>query len=343
MNDELPLVLVTGASGFVASHVVAGLVAEQKYRVRGTVRSSTSETSKLLKETFPDVELVEADLSKDDGWKEAVAGCAYVHHVASPIITLDEEPDREKMIRLPVEGIERVFGACVDAGTVKRVVLTGTSSAISYDWTDPESPKLPPYEIGKTLAEKAAWEFVKNLEDGKKFELVVTSPVVIYGPLILNRASSSHEAVGVLLRRDFPAVPNVAAAFVDVRDVKKAHLIAMIKPEAAGKRYILCSDTVAMTEIAQVLAKEFNPQGYNVSVHRLPTFVLWFSKFFSQKAKVAYDYCGTFIRYDNSPMKNELGIEPIGIKESIIESAYSLIDKGIIPKKPGYRKQGAEE
>ena len=72
MNDELPLVLVTGASGFVASHVVAGLVAEQKYRVRGTVRSSTSETSKLLKETFPDVELVEADLSKDDGWKECV-------------------------------------------------------------------------------------------------------------------------------------------------------------------------------------------------------------------------------------------------------------------------------
>ncbi|XP_065840425.1 uncharacterized protein [Oscarella lobularis] len=354
--SQLPLVLVTGASGFIATHVVAGLLAEKKYRVRGTVRDVNNESStKPLREAFPDLELFSADLNKDEGWKEAVAGCTYVHHVASPA-TIDLPP--QEYIRPAVDGSKRVLEACVEAGTVKRVVFMSAAAAISSglagnegkprdyvytpdDWTDPESPRCRPYEASKTYAEKAAWEFVEKLEGDKKFELITIHPVAVFGPLILPKVSASHGFILMLLKRQVPSVPDIGIPFVDVRDVAKAHVAAMTRG-TPGQRYILYTDTKPLRDIAHILADKFNPQGYRVPVSKMWKITLWIGKLFDKKAELLYAFLGSHLKFDNSQVK-ELGVELIGLKKSLMETAYSLIEHEIVPKMAGFKGEDQDK
>ncbi|XP_065840963.1 uncharacterized protein [Oscarella lobularis] len=353
----VPLVLVTGATGFIASHIIAALLADGKYRVRGTVRALAKQddddrVQKVLKQTFPELELVEANLTKDEGWKEAVAGCTYIHHVASPFPAASP-PNADDIIRPAVDGTRRVLSACANAGTVKRVVLTSSVSSISNgmsgnrgvgtdhvytsdDWTDVDGP-CAPYEQSKTIAEKAAWKFVQNLEADKAFELVAINPSAVFGPLILPRTSTSHGMVFVLLTRMLSAVPDVAVPFVDVRDVARAHLVTMTSATAPGNRYILWNNTVWLKEIAEVLGKEFISQGYDVPQERMTKIQLWISKFVNPIAKFFYSVVGIRIVFDNEKLKEELGIEPIPLQKTAIDTAYSLIESGIIEKKDDYK------
>ncbi|XP_065840423.1 uncharacterized protein [Oscarella lobularis] len=356
--SELPIVLVTGASGFIATHVVSILLAEKKYRVRGTVRDANNEKStKPLKDAFPELELVSADLNKDDGWKEAVAGCTYVHHLASH--PFENPRDRNELIRPAVDGTKRVLEACAEAGTVKRVILTSSIAAISTgylgnedkphdhvytpdDWTNPDSQRCPAYEASKTYAEKAAWEFVEKLEGEKKFELVTIHPAGVFGPLILPRTSVSHIFFETLLTRKMSSVPDIMVPFVDVRDVSKAHVAAMTKG-ISGQRYILWSESPSLRTLAHILAEEFNPQGYRVPVANMWKMTLWIGTLFSAQAKIIYNLLGCHVTCDISKMKEDLGIEPIGLKECSFDSAYSLIEHGIIPKMAGLKSREKKE
>ena len=355
-DDGVPRVLVTGASGFVATHLIKLLLEQGRFHVRGTVRSlKREEKVKPLRElfsgaTYP-LRLIEADLTKPKTWNKAVEGCMYVFHVASPFPDPAKTPkDENELIKPAVEGTKSVLQACVDAGTVKRVVLTSSVAAVSCgmngipgkpadyvysetDWSEEEA--CPPYEKSKLRAEKSAWEFVKELEEEKQFELVVLNPGYIQGPL-LSRASGEGTALMCSQVLNNKMLPNISFGVIDVRDVAAAHIAAMEKPEAAGNRYILVSEIAAAKDFVQVISQEFTPQGYKISTKQLPKVVVWASKLFNPMARAAYPNLGKVLHWSSERMKGELGIQPRPMKEAVIDLCYSLIDLGIVKKARGY-------
>ena len=347
---DVPLVLVTGASGFIATHIVQQLLVKGKVKVRGTVRSLKNEEKvKPLQEMVPDatypLELVEADLMNEESWKEAVGGCSYVYHVASPFPP--QIPRDENDIIIPaVEGTVNVLKACAELGTVKRVVLTSSVAAISGDQTDHEyteadwaaEENAQPYQKSKTRAEKAAWDFVNKLEDDKKFELAVVNPVLVAGPLlsIATSGSTSNASILRLLTNNVPALANVSFNIVDVRDVAASHISAMEKAEAVGNRHLLTGQSLWMREIADIIAREFKPQGYAIPSFVMPKFGIWAAKFFDPSVKMIYPMLNKRFQYSNERMRNILGVEPRDITTTILDTCYNLIELGVVPKKRGY-------
>ncbi|KAK7478306.1 hypothetical protein BaRGS_00030458, partial [Batillaria attramentaria] len=353
-------VLVTGASGYIATHVIKQLQ-EAGYQVRGTVRSlSDSEENKdkvkHLQELCPDaahkLELVEADLTKPESWEAAVKGVTYVIHVASPF-PASQPKDENEVIQPAVEGTQSVLKACVATKTVKRVVLTSSCVAVNWsntnsdkvhteeDWSDVES--LDAYAKSKTLAEKAAWDYIKELPDEDKIELAVINPAYVMGPVLHGSQCTSMEVAKRLLERSLPAVPKLNFAIVDVRDVAAAHVKAMTSPEAAGNRHLIVNTNMWMKEMAQILAKEFRPQGYSVPTVNCPYFALWMSALFDKSVKMILPQVNKVHKFDNKRMKEVLGIEPHDAKETIIDMAYSLIENGFIKKTKKYRGPGGIE
>ena len=346
MSDEL--VLVTGASGYIATHVVR-LLQQQGYRVRATVRSLKNEEKvKPLRELCPDakhpVELVEADLMNDECWVPAVKGCAYVLHMASPFPA--EKPANDDEIILPaVNGTLAVLKAC-DEG-VKRVVVTSSATAITSgsdatekpfteeDWTDTEKA-TGAYVKSKPLAERAAWDFVKNLPAEKKFELVVVNPGLVVGPILCGSFTTSMDFPRRLLQREMPALPVLGFGAVDVRDVALAHVNAMTVPEAAGHRHILVTESMSIKDIALILDEEFRPQGYDVPTRELPNFLVKFASFFDKSLQVVTPMLGVVPRFENTRMKTVLGITPRKMKNSITDMAYSMIESGHVKKTDKY-------
>ena len=295
--------------------------------------------------------LVEADLSKPETWKKAVNRCTYVFHVASPFPQAGKA-NEAVIVRTAVEGTTNVLQACADAGTIKRVVVTSSIAAVSCGMGG--NPELPPdhvytekdwsaesvcapYEKSKLKAEQAAWEFVKNLDESKRFELAVMNPAYVQGPLLsANSGEGSKEFCQRILNGKLPAIPDVASPIVDVRDVAAAHIAAMEKSEAAGNRYILTNRTVTFKEMAQIIDTEFRPQGYKVSTKNMPKVVMWVGKLFDSGIRQLYANLGKNITMSNERMVNELGIQPRPIEESIIDTCYSLIDHGLAKKTPRY-------
>ena len=294
--------------------------------------------------------LVEADLSQPESWKKAVHRCTYVFHVASPFPA--GATDEAVIVRTAVEGTTNVLQACADAGTIKRVVVTSSIAAVSsgtggnpgnppdYVYTEKDwsvESACGPYVKSKLKAEQAAWDFVKKLEDDKRFELTVVNPAYVQGPLLsASSGEGSKEFCQRLLNGKFPAIPDVSSAIVDVRDVAAAHIAAMEKSEAAGNRYILSNRTLHFKEIAQIVANEFQSQGYKIPTKNLPKVVLWVGKFFDSGIKQIYPLLGKSAQLSNERMVNELGVTPRPVEESIIETCYSLIEMGLARKTSGY-------
>ena len=276
--------------------------------------------------------------------------CSYVFHLASPFPPLGE--DGEEVIQPAVDGTINVLQACADAGTVKRVVLTSSIAAVSCGTTG--NPTLPPdyvysetdwseeqfctpYYKSKLLAEKAAWEFVKKLDEDKRFELVVVNPGYVQGPL-LSRATGQGSKEFTLMYFDgsMSAIANIFSPLVDVRDVVAAHIAALEKPEAAGNRYVLVADTLNMREVARIISEEFKPQGYKIPTVHFPKIAAWIAKFFSGEFEFVYSIWGKNVRYSREKMVGELEITPRSLKETIIDTCYSLIEMGEVEKTPGY-------
>lgn len=338
-------VLVTGASGFIAGHCVRELL-EHGYAVRGTVRSlqaldKHAHLRALADQTGGTLELVEADLSSDRGWSEAVAGCTYVLHVASPFPA--EVPKNEMdLIRPAVDGTKRVLRACADSGTVKRVVLTSSVAAIAFghdahdhkmrteaDWSNPD--RCEAYQKSKTLAERAAWDFVAALPPDKRFELAVINPGFVLGPVMNADPGTSGEVVRKLLAREMPACPRIGFAPVDVRDVAIAHRLAMESPQAPGNRYICAGEHMWVEDMAKLLAAEFNPKGYRVPTGRLPYWLLWLIARFDKSIRLALEYVGRQELVSCEKAKRELDWSMRPVDQTIIETGHSMIEHGIVP------------
>ena len=352
--QDAPIVLVTGASGFIATHIVHQLLTAGNVRVRGTVRNLGNEAKVApLREMVPDaaypLELVEADLTDEESWKEAVKGCSYVYHVASPLPpAVPTNPD--EVLVPAVNGAVNVLKACAQSGTVKRVVLTSSVAAVSgglfgrtdhiyteEDWAEEEG--LPPYELSKLRAERAAWDFHNKLEDENKFELVTVQPGVVIGPPLAVAAgeSTSLSVVKKLLSNEIPVVINLNLFLVDVRDVAAGHIAAMNKPGISGSRYLLSGENRWIQEIAQTISNEFTPQGYKIASWRMPKVGLWLYSFFDASIKLIYPMLGKVITISNEKMRNELGIVPRNTEASILETCYTLIELGIVEKKGRYQ------
>jgi nucleoside-diphosphate-sugar epimerase len=344
-NEQGALVLVTGASGYIAGHCVRELL-EHGYRVRGTVRSladtrKTEHLRRMAAALDGSLELVEADLMADRGWREAAAGCTYVLHVASPFPA--EVPKNEMdLIGPAVEGTKRVLRACAESGTVKRVVMTSSVAAVAFghtdgrdavrteaDWSQVENCEA--YQKSKTLAERAAWDFVNGLPADRRFELAVINPGFVLGPLLNADPGTSGELIRKLMVREMPACPEIGFAPVDVRDVALAHRLAMESPAAPGNRFICAGDHLWVRDMAKILAAEFNPRGYRVPTGHLPYWLMWIIARFDKAVRLALEYVGRKELVSSAKAQRELGWRMRPIRETVVDTARTMIEQGVVP------------
>ncbi|GFY62196.1 putative uncharacterized oxidoreductase YDR541C [Trichonephila inaurata madagascariensis] len=346
------IVLVTGASGFIALHIIQ-LLQKEGFRVRGTVRNLKNEAKvKPLLNLCPDakypLELVEADLTSDAGWDEAVKGCRYCIHVASPFP--NAPPKREEDLMIPaVEGTKRVLTACSNAGTVKRIVLTSSISSVhgestneegriycEDDWSDMNSRALDAYGKSKTVAEKTAWDFIRSLPPEKKMELATVNPSLVMGPSISGVVCTSLELVKRLMDGSMPLIPRMYIAICDVRDVARAHLQAMIVPEAANNRHIVNSGHLWLQDIAHILRNEFSPQGYFIPTWPAPYFALWIYSCVDSSTRLILQRINQTYTFSNRRMKEVLKIEPRKTDNTLVDTVYGMIECGVIKKSKHY-------
>ncbi|MFC9428376.1 SDR family oxidoreductase [Streptomyces sp. NPDC056987] len=333
-------VLITGATGYLAGHCIAELLT-QGYSVRGTVRdlrtADVAHLRALAERTGGELEFAEADLTGDAGWTEAVDGCAYVWHVASPFPS-NIPRDEDEVIRPAVEGTLRVLRAAESSGTVRRVVLTSSEAAVHYghdsdrvfteaDWSDPG--KAGPYAKSKTLAERAAWDFAR--ESG--LELVVLNPCTILGPMLNADVNTSLELIRRIMRGTLPVVPKIGWNVVDVRDLARLHRLAMETPSAAGNRYIAAGQFMWAREMASVLAGRYRSRGYRIGTGAMPYWMLWVMARFDPSGRLALGFWGREDRSSAAKAERELGWTSRPPSDSVLDTATSMIELGVVPRR----------
>jgi nucleoside-diphosphate-sugar epimerase len=336
-------VLVTGGSGFLGSWCVVELL-RRGYRVRTSVRDLSREASvrAAIASSAPDagerLSVVAADLRGDDGWERAVSGCDYVLHVASPFPP--QQPKYPDELIVPArEGTLRVLAASLDAG-VRRVVVTSSIAAITGgalqagsrpltedDWSDPDDLRLTPYARSKTVAERAAWDFVR--ERGESEKLAVVNPGAILGPVLSDARSYSIEMVERLLQ-GMHGVPRIGFSIVDVRDVADLHLRAMTAVEAGGERLIAVESFRWMEQVAEVLREELGEAAARVPTRRVPNVLVRAMAIFDPSIRSIVGQLGRRTEVSSEKAKTLLGWSPRPAPETIIDCAQSLIDQGVV-------------
>jgi nucleoside-diphosphate-sugar epimerase len=341
-------ILVTGGSGFIGSHCILQLLAAG-HQVRTTVRNlqRESDVRAMLKgggaEAGDRLTFIAADLEQDAGWPQAVAGCEYVLHVASPFpATVPKHAD--ELIVPAREGALRVLRASRDAG-VKRVVLTSSFAAIGYghepqdvpfnetDWTDPNAEGVTAYTKSKTLAERAAWDFIAA--EGGGLELSVVDPVGVLGPVLGPDYSTSILLVQRLMDGAMPGVPRLSFGLVDVRDVADLHLRAMIHPAAKGERFLaVAGESVTLLEIAKVLKRRMGASAKRVRTRQLPNWLVRLAALRDPAVKLVVPELGKIKSSSNEKAKRVLGWAPRSNEEAIVATAESLIRLGLLKDSP---------
>jgi dihydroflavonol-4-reductase len=339
-------VLVTGATGFIASRVVLDLL-EAGYQVRGTVRNI--DRGAVLRDwlapitgKLDNLSLVEADLMSDAGWDQAVSGCRYVLHLASPFPLVAPE-NEEDLIRPAVEGTRRVLEAAVRNG-VQRVVQTSSVAAVAYGYKDQSRTftekdwsrldgGIEPYQKSKTLAEQAAWEYVASLSEGKALELVTICPGYVLGPVINDREPTSVSLHKMLMEGAVPGLARIKFDVVDVRDVSRVHLAAMTSEEAAGKRFVCVGGGIWLGEIAQILSDRFRPMGYRIPRIQFPDWFVRVYALFDPSARLVAKDVGKDPIFDISQTRQILNWDPLPLEQTIIEMGESLIEFGVVKVK----------
>lgn len=336
-------VLVTGGSGYIAGFLIRQLL-DTGWTVHTTVRSLSREAElrPQLGGTAETLRFFAADLTSDAGWAEAAQGCSHVSHVASPF-PLTVPKDAEELIRPARDGALRALKAAKTAGA-GRFVLTSSFAAVGYghpahcyvpghefteaDWTDLSNPAVPPYMRSKTVAERAARDWI--VAEGEGMEFASVNPVAVLGPVASRDLSTSIELVKQLLEGAIPALPDVGFGIVDVRDVADLHVRALVTPGLAGERFLASGPFLTFAQIAEVLRRNLGHEARKVPTRRLPDWIVKVAAPFSASIKQVSSELGKHRAASSAHAIERVGWSMLPVEQTIIDTARSLIDQGIV-------------
>lgn len=337
-------VLVTGGSGYIATYLIAQLL-KQGYSVRTTVRSLKREEevraalADLGQTTNNELQFFEADLTKDTGWADAAANVTSVLHVASPL-PLSMPKDENDLIIPAKEGTLRVLRAAKNAGA-KRVVMTSAFGAAGMgytaarndyvfsekDWSNlaPDS-KLNAYYKSKTIAEKSAWDFIKR--EGGNLELTTILPVAVMGPVLGKKATGSNQLIAMMLSGQLPGFIDFYIPVVDVRDLAKAHILALETPNAAGERFIISNDqSLSMKQIGMILKDHLGESAKKIPNRTIPRFILKFAALFNSMVRDTLPDLGVNRKMSSDNARKVLHWQPdYSVEKTIIAAGKSIIE-----------------
>ena len=329
-------VLLTGISGYIGNHCAVELL-KNGYSVRGSLRN-ISKSEKIInaikKEVNPkdNLEFCELNLLNDKGWDDAAKGCDFVMHVASPFINI-EPKDENEYIRPAVDGTMRALKAAKSAG-IKRVVLTSSmvsmlgnaDKSIDIDsgtWTNIKGKNVSAYSKSKTLAEQAAWDFIKDQTDNNKMELAVVNPGPVFGPSLSGDLSGASMSMFTqMVQGKMPMVPQASINMSDVRDIAKIHVLALENKEASGKRFIVTTEKpYAFQDVAKILKSN----GYDkVSTKLAPNFLLKLMGNFNREARSMKSFIGNKYNGDISSTMKTFDWRPIAFEKTVLDTAKSI-------------------
>jgi dihydroflavonol-4-reductase len=329
-------VLLTGVSGYIGNHCAVELL-KNGYSVRGSLRN-ISKSEKIMnaikKEVNPkdNLEFCELNLLNDKGWDDAAKGCDFVMHVASPFINIEPKNENE-YIRPAVDGTMRALKAAKSAG-IKRVVLTSSmvsmlgnaDKSIDIDsgtWTNIKGKNVSAYSKSKTLAEQAAWDFIKDQTDNTKMELAVVNPGPVFGPSLSGDLSGASMSMFTqMVQGKMPMVPQASINMSDVRDVAKIHVLALENKEASGKRFIVTTEKpYAFQDVAKILKSN----GYDkVSTKLAPNFLLKLMSNFNREARSMKSFIGNTYNGNISLTMKTFDWKPIAFEKTVLDTAKSI-------------------
>lgn len=334
-------VLVTGGTGYIAGELIEQLLARD-WTVRATVRSKASGESRL-RARWPDaggqLSVFEADLMDDAGWAEASAGCTHVAHLASPI-AVNAPKHEDEMIVPAREGTLRALRFARDAGAT-RFVQTSSMAAVAYgrdakiytvseaDWTNVDHPDVYPYIKSKTIAERAARDWIAA--EGGGLEFVSVNPSMVLGPVHDADFSPSVEAVKQLLSGAIPMTPDLGFAIVDTRDCAELHVRCLEEPGLAGERFLASGPFLKMIEVARILRDSLPPnQTRKVPTRVMPDWMVSMLALVNPAVRSIKAEVGKTRNVNVSHARERLGWATRPVEQSIVDCAQSLIAHGVV-------------
>ncbi len=324
-------VFVSGGSGFISLHLISKLI-QEGYKVRTSLRSLDRKQEVIdavEKEVSTEsmLEFCELDLLKDEGWNEAVAGCDYVQHIASPIPT-SHSNDYDVVVKPAVNGIRRCLEAALK-NNIKRFVMTSSVAAVGgsnhkneyddTDWTD-LSMNVAPYQTSKTKAEKFLWDFMEKNKDKTDMQAVAINPSLVVGESLSNDVGTSNLVVKRMIDGSLPFAANICINIVHIKCIADLHVQAMTDDRAVGKRFIASTRHIWFPELAKLLREN----GYNAPRIELPSFLVRLYAIFDKQVRhLTADIDITRIYHSNNA-KNILGWKPRSAEQGVLEAAAQI-------------------